>query len=122
VLLDRRQRIKTFERARVLFPLRRQRAAFGVHLELHPSPLGTGALNSLLGVFGIGPIGWISDPWLAKISIIIVAVWTSTGWHTVVNIAYLQAIPTTYYEAAPSTARTSSSSSKPSPFRCWPRP
>ena len=60
----------------------------------------TGALNTLLAVFGAGPIGFTATEWGAKISIILVAVWTSTGWYATIYLAYLQAIPNEYYEAA----------------------
>ncbi len=100
VLLDKQQRVKTLERAVFFFPSVISALLLGYIWSYILSPLSTGALNSLLKNFGIGPIGWTADAWIAKFSIIAVAVWTSTGWHTVVNIAYLQAISPTYYEAA----------------------
>ena len=83
VLLDRQQRVKTFERAVFFFP----------------SVISALLIGYIWGYI-LSPIGWTSSAWMAKFSIIAVAVWTSTGWHTVVNIAYLQAIDSTYYEAA----------------------
>lgn len=100
VLLDKNQRIKTLERAVFFFPSVISGLLLGYIWSYILSPLKTGALNSLLSVFGIAPIGWTASNWLAKFSIIAVSVWANTGWHTVVNIAYLQAIPSTYYEAA----------------------
>lgn len=65
------------------------------------SPLGSGVLNSALeAIAGIGPIGWLSDSALAQISVIGVAVWAQTGWHAILYLAYLQAIPQDYYEVA----------------------
>ena len=100
VLLDKNQRIKTFERSVFFFPSVISGLLLGYIWSYILSPLKTGALNSILGVFGIKPIGWTAGSWMAKFSIIGVSVWANTGWHTVVNIAYLQAIPSTYYEAA----------------------
>ena len=100
VLLDRQQRVKTFERAVFFFPSVISALLIGYIWGYILSPLGTGALNAMLKPLGVKPIGWTSSAWMAKFSIIAVAVWTSTGWHTVVNIAYLQAIDSTYYEAA----------------------
>ena len=100
VLLDKQQRIKTFERAVFFFPSVISALLIGYIWGYILSPLASGALNSLLKPFGVKPIGWTSSAWMAKFSIIAVSIWTNTGWHTVVNIAYLQAIDSTYYEAA----------------------
>ena len=48
----------------------------------------------------MGPFVFTATEWGAKISIILVAVWTSTGWYATIYLAYLQAIPSEYYEAA----------------------
>ena len=100
VLLDKQQRVKTFERAVFFFPSVVSALLIGYIWSYILSPLGTGALNAILKNFGLGPVGWTANAWTAKFSIIAVAVWTNAGWHTVVNIAYLQAISPTYYEAA----------------------
>lgn len=65
------------------------------------SPLGSGVLNSALKtIAGIAPVGWLSDSALAQMSVIGVAVWAQTGWHAILYLAYLQAIPQDYYEVA----------------------
>ncbi len=64
------------------------------------APLGTGVINSIIGWFGAQPVAWLAEPDLARISVIAVAVWSGTGWHAVLYLAYLQAIPGEYYEAA----------------------
>lgn len=64
------------------------------------SPASSGAFNTILHYFGFGPIPWLSDPFLAKLSTVIVTVWSFTGWHAVIYLAYLQAIPRELYEAA----------------------
>ena len=71
-----------------------------LYLGLYSLPNENSALNTLLAVFGAGPIGFTATEWGAKISIILVAVWTSTGWYATIYLAYLQAIPNEYYEAA----------------------
>ena len=102
VCLDKNTRIKTFQRAVFFFPSVISALLLGYIWTYILSPLKSGALNSILiSVFGISkPIGFTSGGWIAKFSIIAVAVWANTGWHTMVNIAYLQAIDPTYYEAA----------------------
>lgn len=100
VLLDKQTRLKTVERAIFFFPSIVSALLLGYIWGYILSPMQTGALNSILANFGIGSIGWTSTEWGAKIAIILVAVWTSTGWHATVYLAYLQSIPGEYYEAA----------------------
>lgn len=65
------------------------------------APIPSGILNTFLReVFGLGPQPWLSDPTLAKISTIVVAVWATTGWHAVIYLAFLQSISKDYFEAA----------------------
>ncbi len=64
------------------------------------SPIGSGAVNSLLGVIGISPVPWLADSWLARLSTVIVSVWGQTGWHAILYLAYIQSIPGDFYEAA----------------------
>ncbi|MCA0758194.1 sugar ABC transporter permease [Paenibacillus sp. N4] len=65
------------------------------------SPIASGVLNSVLhDLFGMGPQPWLSEPFLAKLSTILVAVWAGAGWHAVLYLAFLQGISKDYYEAA----------------------
>lgn len=64
------------------------------------APIGSGVINSVIGWFGAAPVPWLADPTLARISVMIVAVWASTGWHAILYLAYLQSIPSDIYEAA----------------------
>ena len=59
-----------------------------------------GLLNQVLEVFGIPPQRWISDPFWAMPAIIGMAVWQGLPANTIIFLAGLQAIPTTYYDAA----------------------
>jgi multiple sugar transport system permease protein len=59
-----------------------------------------GAVNQVLGWFGIGAIGWLSDPGLALYSLASVMAWQMLGFCVVVYLAGLQAIPQYLYEAA----------------------
>ena len=100
VFLDRNTKLKSVERAVFFFPSIVSGLLLGYIWGYILSPMKTGALNTLLAVFGAGPIGFTATEWGAKISIILVAVWTSTGWYATIYLAYLQAIPNEYYEAA----------------------
>lgn len=64
------------------------------------SPLSSGVINSILGRFGIDPVSWLADSTLAKISVILIAVWAGVGWHATLYLAYLQSIPRDLYEQA----------------------
>ena len=59
-----------------------------------------GLLNYALGAFGLGPIDWLGDPRWAMPAIILLAVWKNFGYHMLIFIAGLQAIPEELYEAA----------------------
>jgi raffinose/stachyose/melibiose transport system permease protein len=65
------------------------------------SPVGTGLVNYMLhGLFGAGPVQWLSEDRLAQLSVILVGVWAQVGWYAVLYLAYLQSIPDDYYDAA----------------------
>lgn len=65
------------------------------------SPIASGVLNGVLhDLFSAGPQPWLSEPFLAKLSTIMVAVWAGAGWHAVLYLAFLQGISKDYYEAA----------------------
>ena len=59
-----------------------------------------GIANKLLGVVGIGPKLWTSDPWPAKFAIVIADVWKTTPFMALLILAGLQLIPGDVYEAA----------------------
>ncbi len=59
-----------------------------------------GLLNYLLGLVGLGPVPWLSDPFVARLSVAVVAVWRAVGLNTIIFLAALQGIPVEYREAA----------------------
>jgi multiple sugar transport system permease protein len=59
-----------------------------------------GLLNYLLSEVGFGPVQWLSDPTIAKLSVAFVAIWRGSGLDIIIFLAALQAIPPEYYEAA----------------------
>lgn len=59
-----------------------------------------GLLNWVIGLFGLGPLEWLSHPDTSLASLILVAVWKGIGFNTLVFIAGLQSIPQSIYEAA----------------------
>ena len=90
-----------FARALFFFPAIPSVAVLGLVWNFILNPLGEGALNTVLhSLFGIAPIPWLANTTLAQLCVIVVGVWTSTGWHAILYLAYLQAIPSDYYEVA----------------------
>jgi multiple sugar transport system permease protein len=59
-----------------------------------------GIINYYLRQIGIGPIGWLSNPNVALISVIILDVWKNVGFAMLIATAGLQNISSEYYEAA----------------------
>jgi multiple sugar transport system permease protein len=58
-----------------------------------------GILNTMLSVVGIPPIAWLSDPRIAKESMILMGLWF-TGSRAVIYLAALQSVPDQLLEAA----------------------
>jgi multiple sugar transport system permease protein len=58
-----------------------------------------GILNSILNLFGLPSLGWITDLNLAKPSLVLMGIWT-VGGTVVIFLAGLQDVPSQLYEAA----------------------
>jgi ABC-type sugar transport system permease subunit len=63
-------------------------------------PTTGGIFNSLLGLLGQKPIAWLKDPIWALPSIALMANWKLMGFHFLLAVAGLKAIPREYLEAA----------------------
>jgi len=59
-----------------------------------------GLLNYLLSLVGLPQMQWLSEPWLAKFSVALVAIWRGTGLNIIILLAALKGIPRDYFEAA----------------------
>lgn len=62
----------------------------------------TGLINRLLMNWGVieSEIQWLSDPWLARLVILLAMTWRWTGYNTVFYLSGLQSIDKSIYEAA----------------------
>lgn len=59
-----------------------------------------GLFNNLLDNLGLQKVGWLSNPHVALISVVVASIWQGFGFETVVFLAALQSIPRELYEAA----------------------
>jgi lactose/L-arabinose transport system permease protein len=59
-----------------------------------------GVINVGLGLIGIGPIPWLTDPFWAKVLIILAITWRWTGYNMIFYLAALQNVDRAIYEAA----------------------
>lgn len=58
-----------------------------------------GLLNYVLSLFAIGPVPWLTDPGTTLWAVIMVSIWKTLGYNTVLLIVGLRAIPADYGEA-----------------------
>ncbi|MFD0681662.1 MULTISPECIES: carbohydrate ABC transporter permease [unclassified Paenibacillus] len=63
----------------------------------HPS---VGILNYFLSLVGIQPIGWLTDPAWALVSISIMTVWMNLGFNYIVLLSGLQGVSEDIYDSA----------------------
>ena len=59
-----------------------------------------GILNQVLGVVGVPPQKWITDPFWAMPAIILMSTWQGLGTSVIIFLAGLQGVPQEYYDAA----------------------
>lgn len=59
-----------------------------------------GILNWVAGLFGIGDIPWLTDPWGIRCAISLMVVWRWTGYNAIILLTGLQALPKDVFEAA----------------------
>lgn len=59
-----------------------------------------GLFNYVLDQIGLPGVPWLTDPTMAKVSLILLALWRAIGLNMIIFIAALQGIPKSYYEAA----------------------
>lgn len=59
-----------------------------------------GLFNYLLELINLPAIPWLTEPTIAKLSLILLGIWRAIGLNMIIFIAALQGIPKSYYEAA----------------------
>lgn len=99
IILDRRIKAKGFFRALFYLPTMLSFIVIGVSWRWI---LGDnfGITNYLLELFGLQSVSWLTSPFSATISVILVSVWARVGYFMIMFLSGLQGIPGVYYEAA----------------------
>ena len=99
LFLTSKIRTKNFLRALVFFPNLVSAVAIGIVFKalMHPSK---GLINAALEAIGIAGPTWLGDTNLALFSVIAVDVWKGVSISTVIFIAGITSIDSSYYEAA----------------------
>jgi ABC-type sugar transport system permease subunit len=59
-----------------------------------------GFVNWFIGLFGIGNVGWLTDPFWAPVTTMTLIFWKGVGWYIVFLLAGMKNIDPAYYEAA----------------------
>ena len=60
----------------------------------------SGLLNFFLDKFNIAPIGWLTDPNVAMISVALVTIFKGVGYYMMIYLSALMSVPKELYEAA----------------------
>ncbi len=99
-LLNRKGRTANFVKSATFLPAVLSIMVVGYLFQYIMTSADGGLLNSILGVFGIGPVNWLGDEKIALYSVLITQVWQWTGWSMVIYVANLKSIDASLYEAA----------------------
>ncbi len=97
--LSKRLRGTAFSRASVLIPMAISAAVAGLAFRALMTPT-TGLLDQLAIALTGNPAGWLTQPTMAMISIVIVDVWVSIGFVILLLLAAIDGIPVDVTEAA----------------------
>jgi arabinogalactan oligomer / maltooligosaccharide transport system permease protein len=99
VLLNRRMRLRSLYRVLLVLPWAVPSfvAAF-VWRYLYN--IDDGVFNAMLEAAGLGPVGWLDEPFTARIAVVAVNVWLGVPFTMIAMLGGLQSIPKELYEAA----------------------
>ncbi len=99
LMLNRKLRGRTIYRALLILPW-----AIPVFISLQiwrtEYNFQFGAVNQVIGLFGIPPQQWLSDPYMNFLAMIITNIWLGVPFMMVITLGGLQSISQEYYEAA----------------------
>ncbi|MFI6348590.1 carbohydrate ABC transporter permease [Streptomyces sp. NPDC050560] len=99
MVLNRRIRLVGLYRTLVFVPFVVSATAQGVLFSFILDP-EFGAANSVLHKLGVSPQGFLTDPGQALPALLVISLWSGTGFCVVVYLAALQDVPASLVEAA----------------------
>ncbi|MFH0751577.1 MAG: sugar ABC transporter permease [Chloroflexota bacterium] len=99
LLLHRKMRIKGIYRALIVLPWAVPQI-IALLIWRTEYNFEYGAVNQLLGLIGLGPFPWLSDPFWNFAAMVITNVWLGVPFMMVIILGGLQSIPNDFYEAA----------------------
>jgi sn-glycerol 3-phosphate transport system permease protein len=99
LLLQNRIRAVPFFRTAFALPFAFSVATAAVVFGVMLNP-ATGVVNGLLSYVGVAPVGWLTEPATALVSVALTAVWMQVGYNLLVLSAGLGAVPDDVLEAA----------------------
>lgn len=99
LFVNREFRGKGFTRAALLTPMVITPTIVGViwYILFHND---VGPVNWALGLLGLGPVGWLSDPSIALVSLIVTDAWHWTPFMMLLLLSAMQVVPQELYESA----------------------
>ncbi|MFC4120835.1 carbohydrate ABC transporter permease [Nonomuraea zeae] len=99
VMLNRKLRLRSLYRVLLILPWAVPAfvAAF-IWRYLYNSDYGV--INGFMKAAGLGGVGWLDEPFTAKVAVIVVNVWIGVPFMMVALLGGLQSIPAELYEAA----------------------
>ena len=98
LLLDVPSRLRAFFRTTIVLPLLVPPVVAGLMWKTMMQPQ-SGVLNWLLGLVGLPPFSWLTDPSTAMISVVLIDTWVFTPLAVIIFLAGLQSVPTEIEEA-----------------------
>jgi multiple sugar transport system permease protein len=100
VVVDTEIRARNFFRVLFLLPMMLSPVAISFVIGRILFNEAAGPINDLLMTFGLAPVPWLTDSWLAFLTVVIVDVWQWTPFMMLILLAGLQTIPEEVTEAA----------------------
>lgn len=100
VMINEMRHFKSFFRFATFFPSMIPGIAASMLWMFLFEPSENGLVNMVLGSVGISPLGWLQDPKLTIITIVLTITWRNFGATTLLFLASLQGVNNELYEAA----------------------
>ncbi|ADO43016.1 carbohydrate ABC transporter permease [Ketogulonicigenium vulgare] len=100
LLLEGPSRVLWFIRTAAFLPVVTATAVVGEIWRIIFFPAPNGFLNSVIGLFGMGPLRYLEDPAIAIYSVMAVGIWQNAPYYMVIFLAGLAGVDRSLYEAA----------------------